>query len=544
MLEKLFSRAGCKKEAAWARFVFQWLAVSFILHIIAAVRSTGFFHSTEHLRILELVNYKLGRSTASDLPPEYHQMILPWLLPALMTGITDFLNTIGVKSPFDWAVSYRLLAALLGWLATVGLTLCCYLWFVNKDWRKWAVISLNLIWYLPAFHARPSAESMGGSVFFIGLSLLLLASPPLPKLPAIPGKSPLGLLFCVGLLFGTAFEIKFDTGIMTLGVLFWLLFIARNSAKFSAVRTFALLSGFAVAVLMGAWADHWGYGQWTFTPLNFLHSWAGSKVGAPVSVLSGSFHPSVWQLFKETLALNWPPLGTLVFLSFLLAWCRHPKHILTWCTVPLFLCISSFSSTQLLQLFPMIHIGGLMLILSVEKISFEKIGKFVLTPIQRDWLQWTKWAAIGLNLVALIMLTTTPAWIPIRFYSRLYTFKPYKFQVNYKDNSLFQIDGKTLKFYLPTDVAFNQIHDYSDLVRILSEQESTQWLFNPQHTLPDSAEQLKKWCKPEFSTLPDWMGTGLEKANTLVSSNSLTNWTLYRCQSPNLLRSTLEETEN
>jgi hypothetical protein len=110
--------------------------------------------------------------------------------------------------------------------------------------------------------------------------------------------------------------------------------------------------------------------------------------------------------------------------------------------------------------------------------------------------------------------------------------------VNYQDESLFQTDGTPLNFYLPADVPFNRIQSYSDLVQTLSENEGTQWLFQPHLSLPEKEKQLREWCQPEFSALPDRLAAPLEKIS------SFQNWTLFRCRSPSLLRTTLEEQQD
>ena len=112
MMEKIISRAGLKRDAAWSRFVFQFLAISFILHIVAAVRSTGFYYPEEHFQVVEWISFKLGHTSAVDLPFEYHHLLQPWFLPAILTLVTNFLNAIGIRNPFDWALSYRIIGSL------------------------------------------------------------------------------------------------------------------------------------------------------------------------------------------------------------------------------------------------------------------------------------------------------------------------------------------------------------------------------------------------------------------------------------------------
>ena len=145
MIEVVYSRSGLKKDKGWSRFIFQWLALALALHIIAAVRSSGFFHNDEHFQIAEFINAKLGRSPLTELPLEFREMMRPWLIPSIFAGVTWLMNSIGITSPFEWAMSYRIFSAFIGWLSTAGLALCCYLWFPDKKWRNWAVLALTLL---------------------------------------------------------------------------------------------------------------------------------------------------------------------------------------------------------------------------------------------------------------------------------------------------------------------------------------------------------------------------------------------------------------
>ncbi len=515
MLDRLFSRAGFKRDSAWPKLVFQWLSISLILHLIAAVKSAGFFHPNEHFQVLEFINFKLGRSPSSDLPFEYQHFLQPWILPFFLTGITRFLSSIGILNPFDWAMSYRVIGAALGWLSLAGLTLVCALWFQDKSWRRWSVLALHLLWYIPVIHSRHSSENFGGSLFFIALSLLILGSSTRPKHPEQPGKCPPGLSLGVGLILGLAFECHFNLAWMILGLILWLAIVARSQFK-----TILLIStGITTWVGIGTCVDFLGYGIWTFTPWNFLSQ--GSAWHWP----TGAIDPS--------------PSGILILLGFLAMWVQHPLHILTWISLPLCLAFELTPSSELRFLLPLASAGGVLGVLCIAPV-FNKLQRF---PRYTKWLKLPAKILIVYNLTQLILVSTFPAWIPIRFLSRLYLFKPYGFQVNYKGTNFFEIQNKPLNFYRPLDISFHSILDYSELIQKLTDHETTQWLFNPQYSLPEEASQLKPWCHPEFSTFSPWIEQLLEKTSITLShqfKNKYSNWTLYRCQSPNLLKNQIE----
>lgn len=513
MFETFLLRSGLKKDLNWSRFVAQWLILSLILHLIAAVSSSGFYHADEHFQIVEFMNYKLGRTPMNELPLEFGQFLRPWLLPAIFTGMTTFLDAIGITSPFDWALSYRVFSSLLGWLSTVGLSLCCYFWFPNKKWRNWAVILTSIIWYLPSLHARHSSENLGGSVFFIGLTLLLLCSPAKPKHADRPAEvSPL-LGLGVGLLFGFAFEFRYQVGAFVAGAFLWLLFFARIPFR----NYLSLLAGLGIGVGLGTLADYWGYGQWTFAPWNYVKF---NLIDNHVSDMDVS---PWWDYFRRATTEAWPVLGILTLMSFPIAWLRFPKHVLTWSMVPFFLVHEIIGHKELRFLFPLAHAGAILIILSICWIPWPN----------RRWLTWPLYGLAAINVIALLSLSLVPAWMPVRFYSALYDFHPYGFRLYFKDDSFFNMGGAKLHFYRPTDLPMQRIESYSDLVPTIQDQNRPAWLFYSRKSLPDDAGILKEWCQPEFSTLPNWLSN--LKLGGLTSR--MTNWTLFQCQNPNSKKS-------
>jgi phosphatidylinositol glycan class B len=516
LFKTLLETSGLKKDSDWTRFLVQCLALTFILHLIAAVRSSGFYHVDEHFQIIEFMNYKLGRSPAIDLPLEYGQLMRPWLMSAIFAGFTWVWRALGVTSPFDWALGYRLCCAGLGFLSTAGLMLSCYLWFPIKtdqrfQWRTLAVLALTFIWYLPALHARHSSENVSGSVFFIAISLIVLCLPS-RRSDSHPTQStstsyPDLLALLVGLLFGLAFEFRYQTGFMILGAIFWLVLMARIPFRFLLI----LVAGIVAPVILGTLADYWGYGQWTFAPWNYV------KYNLVQNHVSDSDVTPWWDYFRRALTESWPPLGLLLLVSFPIAWLRNPKHLLTWSLFPLFFIHEIIGHKELRFLFPLIHAGPVLLIMSVQDMKSvfrSRVCKGVTVGI------------VGLNAVALVFTTVLPAWSPIRFYEKLYFFKPYGFQLYTADKSLFDFGGAKMNFYKPTHLPLIQLHEISEIIPILKNQHRPVWIFTPRLNL---SEEIKPYCRIEFSTLPAWPAW-IERLNPLGVVGRVTNWTLHRCE--------------
>jgi phosphatidylinositol glycan class B len=297
-----------------------------------------------------------------------------------------------------------------------------------------------------------------------------------------------------------------------------------------------LLLGLAIPIGLGTCADRWGYGVWTFAPWNYLKY---NLIQNNISIADVS---PWWDYLRRSATESWPILGVLTLISFPIAWIRNPKHILTWSMVPFFVAHEVIGHKELRFLFPLAHAGGVLLIQSVRPLKWRPaplagILDRLKIDTQTKKFKWSLRSLVVLNLIALLTLISIPAWTPIGFYSRLYSFRPYGFQVYYKDDSLFNFGGAIMNFYRPEDLQTVHVEQYADFVQALEQKERPIWFFNSHLVLPDEAGKLKSYCKVEFSTLPAW----LEKLDFRQTLTRVTNWTLFKCQSPDHLKKTIQE---
>ncbi len=486
----------------WTRFLFRWLCISAGLHFLAAIFSSGFYHPDEHFQILEFLNFKLGKTPVSDLPCEFARMIRSWVQPALYLSLVKGLSALKIENPFQWAMGFRIFSAMIGWLSTAALMFCCPFWFKNLERRKWAVIALATLWCLPSFHARHSSENLSGSIFFLGMCWAYL-------LLQIRGQISVWNTFGIGILFGLAFEFRFQTGFMVLGVMAWLLLIGRVPLKSWGV----IVGGIFLSCALGTVLDRWGYGQWTFSPKNYV---LFNLIENHIS--EGGVRPW-WDFFRSSFTEAWPLLGFLLIVSLPISWIRNPLNILTWSTLPFFLVHVVIGHKELRFLFPMLSAGPVLLILGIEGVSF-------LSP----FLRWPAKALVGVNVIALISLCLTPAWAPVRFQEKLYEFQEgIPLEIFYKDNHPFQPLGGRIYFYRRSYLTTTQIPSYEAFLKQIGSQRGPLYLFSTHtHLSPGSpgAAEVEKFCTPQFRALPEW----IEKFNLFRLLDRVSNWSLFRCQ--------------
>jgi len=500
------------EDQDWTRTFVIALVIAFAFHMLAAVFSVGFYHTDEHFQILEFLNYKLGRSSGSELAIEFGQRIRSWAQPGLYFLITRGLQALGEENPFHWVFVFRFLSAFLGWISLAGLALLSYEWFDDARLRKTSLYLLASLWYLPAFHARPSSESLSSSVFYIATSLLFL----------FPQSESLGLSFAVGALFGAAFLFRFQMAFLILGALGYLIYKIRPSLN----RVFILATGILTVIGLGVCFDYWGYGAWTFSPWNYFHY--NLILGHVADVDT----QPVWDFFTKSLTETFPVLGFLTLCSFVLGWIFRPLHLLTAITFPLYLIHSIIGHKELRFIFPIVDAGPFLILLALT--AQHRGGDF----LRRAW--WGKpgraiWKTlIIINLLALIPTTLLPCWPPAKLFSQIYTIKTTELpttsmEILYKDKDPLEILGIPLGYYRPDDTTSTRIGSFEELNTRILASKSPIWFFEVGFELPEEAGSALMKCQPVAQSMPDLLVAIVRWEPVLPITRRVTNWVLYRC---------------
>jgi len=106
---------------------------------------------------------------------------------------------------------------------------------------------------------RVDRSGRAASSFFLGVAVFELGAADRDR----PGART---LFLTGALFGLAFEFRFPVGLMVAGWFLWAGLVRGRPAR----ELIAVGLGVASAVVAAAPIDRWGYGDWSFPPLNFV----------------------------------------------------------------------------------------------------------------------------------------------------------------------------------------------------------------------------------------------------------------------------------
>jgi phosphatidylinositol glycan class B len=328
-----------------------YLIASLVAVVVTSFFSVTFFHPDEEVQVLEFVGLKLGRTLSADLPWEFHDRMRPWLQPAAYYVLARGAKWFGVDDPFAQAFLFRLASGILAWVALGRILRTSLRWCDDRTAALVQIRAVTLLGLFPYLAVRTSSENVSCSLVTIGFCSVLDALPGRPETaPSAAGPPPRASLsrrvaFSVGGLFGLAFECRYQTAILVAGLVAWLCFFRR-------IRTQAALflaAGIAAALALGLLVDRWGYGAWSFPPAPYFYRNVVDHVAARrfgVDPIYGYLYLLLANLFA--------PVVVVLMATIALTWTRHPKHPVTWTTLPYALVHCVLGHKEERFLFPML----------------------------------------------------------------------------------------------------------------------------------------------------------------------------------------------
>jgi len=299
--------------------------------LVTAWFSETFYFPDEHYQILEFMGFKLGITPQSELPWEFSARIRPWFQPLVYFLVAKPLMLLGLKDMFAIAFVLRLATGLFSLLALTAFVRAVLPTIEGEEEKRAFIRYLPLFGFLPYLFVRTGSETFSAAFFALGLAL------------AIGKKSPARLAMA-GLFCGLAFESRYQTGLLGLGLFAWLAVIGR--ARLSMLVAF--IGGGWIALAIGAVADRWGYGQWVFPPLGYVdvnlvqgvaaHTFGREPVFAYLYLLPAQI------FFAITLVL----MAAMVCM-----WLRNPRHPVSWASLPFVLAHVAVAHKEARFLFPL-----------------------------------------------------------------------------------------------------------------------------------------------------------------------------------------------
>lgn len=304
------------------------LAVTLVVTCVTAWFSYAYFATDEYFQVIEPARYKLGEVESWTLPWEIHERMRPWLQPFVYVVVGRLLGAIGVRDQFLLGFAFRLVTGLACVSALALYVRTTLPWFEGDEQKRLHLRVATLAGFLPYLYVRTSSETFSMAAVTAAFALLLEGATKGegPRRWSVPALERPRRLVLVGLLAGIAFEARYHTAFLTLGLLVWLVIVAR-----ARLRPIALVSiGGLAALALGALVDRWGYGVWCFPAWTYFR--ANILEGA-----SGYFGSDPPLAYFWTLPANvFFPIVVVLLVLAVVAWRRFPWHPLTWATLPFF----------------------------------------------------------------------------------------------------------------------------------------------------------------------------------------------------------------
>lgn len=303
----------------------RYMLVSLAFIIATAYTSYGFYRADEHFQTIEFASYKLGITPASDLPWEFEAEIRPWLQPAIYYSIFKILSFAGIEDKFTQTFVLRLFSGLCGWAALFAFGLAVLPWFRHEKEKLLQIKIMALLSFLPFIFVRTSSESLSCAFFTAGLAIILYK-----RAPDENHDSPethLSGWFAAGLLLGFSFAFRYQTAILIASLILWLLVISKANKRHISI----ILAGSVIPVVLGVFADRWGNGHWSFPFINYFR--VNLIEGKTAQFGTEPFFAYLYLIPANIMA----PVTLLLMIAMFVMWYRHPKHIITWLSLPFFL---------------------------------------------------------------------------------------------------------------------------------------------------------------------------------------------------------------
>ena len=382
--------AGRSREGTVLAFA---LGASLLFTLAAALSSDSVFQVDEHFQVAEFASYKLGITSARDLPWEFTARIRSFVQPALYWALARAAAVAGVESPFALLRVFRVASGLLAWLALAALLLVARRWFAQSSLRRGMYLSVCLVYFVPYLCARTSSESLSTTFLLFGLAFLVACEPEEARTPPRVGWRSLA----AGLALGLAVECRYQVAMSVAGVLVHSLLRGERRA----LRTALLGLGVAASLGLGLLVDAWGYGSFELVPWNYFRVNVLEGKAATFGVLPVVAYPFIFLLL-------FPPFGAMLLAGLALFWWRSRGHLLTWVTLPFFLGHSLIGHKEFRFMFPILIPAMLCLFLVWARPAPApaRLSSFV-AALERTWFARATWALNALCLAALCLLPSS-----------------------------------------------------------------------------------------------------------------------------------------
>lgn len=301
-----------------------------IIFGIGAYLMVGYYQADEHVQIIEFANFKMGFIDEHELAWEYFKQIRPSFQPWFAFLIFKSAGMLKITDPYILTLVLRLITTVLA-ITSISTFVCAH-WTEFTKYRKPFLFWSLFLWFIPVISIRFSSE-IWSALFF----MLALARVPKPEQPATRRA------YClIGIYLGLAFLCRFQSAIMSAGLLLWLIFVRKES-----IKNLLFIFYFGTFILLiGIFLDRLFYGFWTITAWNYFN------VNLVEDVASNFGRTSWFRYLMSLIIASFIPIGLVLMAGYLLFSFRCPKDKVLWSTAPFLLIHLIIPHKEIRFLFP------------------------------------------------------------------------------------------------------------------------------------------------------------------------------------------------
>ena len=113
------------------------IPLSFLLLMLAAFFSVGYYQADEHYQLLEFAGLKLHLNQAENLPWEYHEKMRATIQPIIAIIIYRISSCFSITSPFIVVLFLRIMSACLAFYSMLKFHQYMSLKITNEKLKRW-----------------------------------------------------------------------------------------------------------------------------------------------------------------------------------------------------------------------------------------------------------------------------------------------------------------------------------------------------------------------------------------------------------------------
>ena len=448
--------------------------LSFIILMILAWLSVGWYHPDEHFQILEFAAWKLHIARPDDLAWEFHCRMRPAIQPAIVVAIHKIFDLLGCRNPFTITFILRIFTAALSFFSML-MVYKRYAKEISVEMvKKWFLLLSFLLWFELYNGVRFCSETWSGSLFIIGFSYLFVIQRKLLKSD----------YFITGLILGLSFIFRYQSGFLIAGFLAWFAFIQKE--RF--IHLSLMFSGIILLISMGILIDRWFYEEWTLTIWNYFQQ------NILADKISGFGIEPWWFYFTDIFNRAVPPFSLVYIGAILIVIFFLRKDILTWTLLPFILIHFVIGHKESRFFYPIIGFLPILIIKAIQFIGERKGGwllenKIFLVSAKIFWY---------VNLLLIITVFFNPADEQANLYKAVYNQYPEPITIYYfKENPYHR--AKDISYYKRENLVIKQ----SDSMHNSLSKTGTKYLMAVRSK--DEGAELFKNEKLIYCSYPEWI---------------------------------------